>query len=62
MMSPKFSATDFYLRERLGGGNFGITYEAVRKRSAHLGLTQNLFDRPIPLFQEYLLGLVEFDG
>ena len=32
MFGPRFNATSFALRERLGGGNFGITYEAVLKR------------------------------
>lgn len=32
-ISSEYKSTDFTLRERLGGGNYGITYEAVRKRS-----------------------------
>ena len=32
--SPKYDSNTFVLRDRLGGGNFGITYEAVRRRSA----------------------------
>jgi hypothetical protein len=32
IVGPRFRSTSFALRERLGGGNFGITYEAVLKR------------------------------
>lgn len=32
MFGPNFTSTSFDLRERLGGGNFGITYEAVLKK------------------------------
>lgn len=32
LLETKFSSSDFALRDRLGGGNYGITYEAVRKR------------------------------
>ncbi|KAI8468751.1 MAG: protein kinase [Monoraphidium minutum] len=28
--APKLSARDFVLRDKLGGGNFGVTYEAVK--------------------------------
>lgn len=40
LFAPKFDASDFALRDRLGGGNFGIVYEAVMKRRA---LPLNLF-------------------
>lgn len=33
-IGPRFKARQFVLRDRLGGGNFGITYEAVRKQGA----------------------------
>lgn len=31
---PKYDASTFALRDRLGGGNYGTVYEAVLKRSA----------------------------
>jgi hypothetical protein len=31
LFGPRFGSKSFALRERLGGGNFGITYEAVLK-------------------------------
>lgn len=34
VIGPQFRASQFVLRDRLGGGNFGITYEAVKKQSA----------------------------
>lgn len=32
-LAPKYKASDFALRDRLGSGNFGITYEAVKKKN-----------------------------
>ena len=32
---PKYNASTFALRDRLGGGNFGVVYEAVQRRGAH---------------------------
>jgi len=31
VIGPRYQAAKFALRDRLGGGNFGITYEAVMK-------------------------------
>jgi hypothetical protein len=35
LFSPRYDSTSFVLRDRLGGGNFGVVYEAVMKRSTH---------------------------
>jgi hypothetical protein len=35
LFGPRFGSNSFALRERLGGGNFGITYEAVLKNRTH---------------------------
>jgi hypothetical protein len=35
MLAPRYDSTSFVLRDRIGGGNFGIVYEAVMKRSTH---------------------------
>lgn len=41
-VTTKFSSKDFFLRDKLGGGNFGITYEGVLLKNGDLGSISKL--------------------